>query len=138
VLALGAFLSLVAACGTSTPGAVKDGSNDRDGLAEVDAPLDTSGFGSDVGTDIDDGSSDRDGLAEVDALHDTAVFGSDVGADVAACLFPVDVGCFTGAVCASPQVHAVCVDGAWRCPAGSQSTEFCQSPDGGVDTSAAP
>jgi len=52
------------------------------------------------------------------------------------CPFPVNIGCFSGAVCASAQVQAVCVHGEWRCPVGATSTEHCPSPDGGLDVGA--
>jgi hypothetical protein len=52
------------------------------------------------------------------------------------CPFPVNIGCFSGAVCASATVQAVCVHGEWRCPVGAASTEHCPSPDGGLDVGA--
>lgn len=53
--------------------------------------------------------------------------------DSAPCPFPVNIGCFSGALCASAQVQPVCVHGEWRCPVGASSAVHCPSPDGGVD-----
>ena len=102
---------LFASCG-GAGGATADGSAIKDGQ-DVDASGDAMEAGSEVLTDV----------------------GSDVETDDAACLLPVTVGCFSGAVCASPQVQAVCMNGAWHCPAGTSSTESCAAPDSGVDVS---
>jgi hypothetical protein len=52
--------------------------------------------------------------------------------DSGPCPFPANVACFSGAVCASSPVQAVCVHGEWRCPAGASSTaDPCGPHDGG-------
>jgi hypothetical protein len=51
-----------------------------------------------------------------------------------ACSSVPDIGCFTGEICHSPRVDAICVNGSWGCPAGSGPTEFCPpDPHPGAD-----
>jgi hypothetical protein len=119
-LGAGMVLALCAACGTG--GGSKDASNDGgmsspDSLAGDPSVVDRHPEAEDmVAPDAEDVSADR---VAPDA---------DAPADDAPCSFPIDVGCFTGEVCASPHVEATCIDGKWRCPAGSSGTESCPSP----------
>jgi hypothetical protein len=141
------LLLLFASCDGGGGGAPKDGSNDGADSSSSDGTGDRpESGGTDLNTSADvndaDGNMADRNMKEIDASDDTTETGPDVQADGASdsptdgtpCTLPVTIGCFSGAVCASPQVQAVCMNGVWRCPAGTNSTEFC-APDSGVDVS---
>jgi hypothetical protein len=88
--------------------------------------LPEGGRNADAAVEVRDvGSDENESSAEV----------SDAAPDmVMECPF-MKVGCFTGQICASSQVPAICRDGRWTCPPGSQASDFCPV-DGALDGSA--
>jgi hypothetical protein len=136
------LLLLGASCSGGGGGGTKDGSNDSADSSSTDGTGDRSDSGgADETASVDVSDADLK-TTEVDASDDTAETGLDVHAeggsdspsDGTPCLAPEDIGCFSGEVCASPQVQPVCMNGVWRCPAGSHPTEIC-APDSGFDVS---
>jgi hypothetical protein len=124
-----------------------DGTGDRpDGSSDTADSPSTDGTGDrpdSGGVDLNAATDTNDAdlkMTEGDASDDTAETGPDVhgeggsdsSSDGASCPGFQDIGCFTGELCGSPEVPAVCMDGEWRCPAGSHGTEIC-NPDAGFD-----
>jgi hypothetical protein len=92
-----------------------------DEVSDGDAK-DSNGSSVDQAQDVDqDGAEDS--ARDADA--------SDVGLPCS--LFP-DIGCFTGALCASSRVQPICSNGTWVCPAGSHPSESCPT-DGASESS---
>jgi hypothetical protein len=123
-VAIGLVMSLFVACGSSQGGASKDGAGDASDGGETNDVSDASDS-----NDLNDSAPEVGPDSVLEVGSEDAVDAETGGPEAHECTFPVDVGCFTGDVCASSQVRAGCVDGKWRCPAGSQGTEFCANPD---------
>jgi hypothetical protein len=115
------------ACVPDTAADPDGGTGDAD--AASDAPTDAP---DDVSSDDATADMSLDGPAEASADVPTEV-SLDASPEAApTCSAFPDIGCFSGAACASTRVDATCVGGAWHCPVGSTSTEHCP-PDGGAD-----
>jgi hypothetical protein len=116
--------------------------DDAEGDNADGGTLDASGSGSDAASDIVGDAADVDGpgastdSSPPDTAAEAPVDMSGPEAAPICSLFP-NIGCFTGATCASTRVDAVCVNGTWTCPTGASSAELCP-PDAGADADTSP